>query len=267
MINLLDFSKKLFASLLVVITLPTLAFADGHLANEHVSGLQVGDTVGITFWIISIAMVAATIFFLVERDRVSAKWKTPLTVAGLVTLIAAVQYFYMREVWVSVSPNDSPIVFRYVDWLLTTPLQMIEFYLILAAVTAVASGVFWRLLVGTLVMAIGGFGGEAGMMSHMTGFIIGMVGWLYILYEIFAGEASKANAGSGSSACQSAFATLRLIVTVGWAIYPLGYSLTHGLFGATVDGATLNMVYNLADFINKIAFGLIIWSAAVNESA
>ena len=131
MIKLLDFSKKLFASLLVVISLPTIALAGGHS-----SGLSPDDTVGVTFWIISIAMVASTVFFLIERDRVSAKWKTSLTVVGLVTLIAAVHYFYMREVWVAT--GDSPTVLRYIDWLLTVPLQMIEFYLILAAVTAVS---------------------------------------------------------------------------------------------------------------------------------
>ena len=140
MIKLLDFSKKLFASLLVVISLPTIALAGGHS-----SGLRPDDTVGGTFWIISIAMVASTVFFLIERDRVSAKWKTSLTVVGLVTLIAAVHYFYMREVWVAT--GDSPTVLRYIDWLLTVPLQMIEFYLILAAVTAVSAGIFWRLLI------------------------------------------------------------------------------------------------------------------------
>ena len=258
MIKLLDFSKKLFASLLVVSSLPTLALAGG-----HTGGLSPDDSVGVTFWIISIAMVASTVFFLIERDRVSAKWKTSLTIVGLVTLIAAVHYFYMREVWVAT--GDSPTVLRYIDWLLTVPLQMIEFYLILVAVTAVSVGIFWRLLIGTLVMLIGGFAGEAGMMSAMTGFIIGMIGWLYILYEIFAGEASKANAASGSAACQTAFGAMRLIVTVGWAIYPLGYFL--GYLAGGTDPATVNIVYNLADFVNKIAFGVIIWAAAVNESA
>ena len=57
-------------------------------------------------------------------------------------------------------------------------------------------------------MLVGGYLGEAGMISAMTGFIIGMIGWLYILYEIFAGEASKANASSGSAACQTAFGAL-----------------------------------------------------------
>jgi bacteriorhodopsin len=143
---------------------------------------------------------------------------------------------------------------------------MIEFYFILAAVTTVSSGIFWRLLIGTVVMLVGGYMGEAGMISVMTGFIIGMIGWLYILYEIFAGEASKANASSGSAACQTAFGALRLIVTVGWAIYPIGYFVGY-LTGGGADAATLNIVYNLADFVNKIAFGLIIWAAAVKESA
>ena len=59
------------------------------------------DYVGVTFWLISAAMVAATFFFWVERDRAEGKWKTSLTVAAMVTGIAAIHYFYMREVWVT----------------------------------------------------------------------------------------------------------------------------------------------------------------------
>ena len=83
--------------------------------------LNPGDYVGVSFWIISAAMVAATFFFWVERDRAVGKWKTSLTVAAMVTGIAAIHYFYMREVWVVTSA--SPTVLRYVDWLLTVPLQ------------------------------------------------------------------------------------------------------------------------------------------------
>ena len=89
------------------------------------SNLQTTDTVGISFWLISMAMVAAAVFFFVERDRVAGKWKTSLTVAGLIQLIAAVHYFYMRGVWVNT--GETPTVYRYIDWLLTVPLQMIEF--------------------------------------------------------------------------------------------------------------------------------------------
>ena len=225
--------------------------------------LNPGDHVAISFWLISMAMVAATAFFFLERDRVSAKWKTSLTVAGLVTGVAAWHYFYMRGVWVET--QDSPTVLRYIDWLITVPLQIVEFYVILAAVTTVAVGLFWRLLVASIIMLVFGYLGETEAMNQTLAFVIGMAGWLYIVYEIFAGEASKANAGSGNAAGQAAFNALRWIVTVGWAIYPLGYVLGYFTPGG-VDAQSLNLIYNLADFINKIAFGMAIYVAAVSDS-
>ena len=226
------------------------------------SFLSGSDFVGITFWIVSIAMWASTIFFFYEGMRVSPKWRTSMVVAGLITFIAAVHYNYMREFWVVV--GESPVVYRYIDWVLTVPLQMVEFYLILIAAGAAVSGSsFWRLLVGTLVMIIGGYLGEAGMINVTFGFIIGMIGWAVIIWEIFRGEASQAAASNES--VSSAFNAMRLIVLVGWAIYPLGY--VFGLMTGSVDANTLNWVYNLADFVNKILFGLIIWNAAVKDSA
>ena len=114
--------------------------------------LRPEDIVGVTFWIISVAMVASTAFFFLEGNSVSKHWSTSVRVAGLVTLIAAVHYYYMREVWISTGEN--PNVYRYIDWLLTVPLQMVEFYLILAAVGAATAGMFWRLLLGTLIMLV-----------------------------------------------------------------------------------------------------------------
>ena len=235
--------------------LPTLSFAAS-------GNLEPGDTVGITFWIISIAMVAATVFFLMESLRFKGKWRTSMVVGALVTLVAAVHYFYMRDVWAST--GASPTVFRYVDWIVTVPLQMVEFYLILAACTVVAGGVFWRLLVGTLVMVIGGYLGETSMINPWAGFIIGMAGWIFILYEIFAGEASKISAESAPASVQTAFNTMRWIVTIGWAIYPIGYFM--GYMMGTADANSLNLIYNVADVINKIGFCLAIWAAASTES-
>ncbi|MBQ78080.1 MAG: biphenyl 2,3-dioxygenase [Cellvibrionales bacterium] len=224
--------------------------------------LKPDDYVGVSFWIISAAMTAATFFFFMERDRAEGKWKTSLSVAALVTGIAAIHYFYMRGVWVST--GDSPTVYRYVDWLLTVPLQIVEFYLILAAITVVRAALFWKLLVASIVMLVFGYFGEVGAMSVWPAFAIGMAGWLYIIYEIFVGEASQVNAASGSEASQTAFNALRLIVTVGWAIYPIGYILGVGDSGSA---EMLNIVYNLADFVNKIAFGVVIWVAATSDNS
>ena len=242
-----------------LLSVSSLALAEGAMT------LKSDDFVGISFWLISMALVASTVFFFLERDRVVGKWKTSLTVSGLVTLVAAVHYFYMRDVWVQT--GATPTVYRYIDWLITVPLLMIEFYLVLSAIAKVPAGVFWRLLIGTLVMLVGGYLGEAGYMSVMPAFIIGMLGWAYILYEIFLGQAGKINATSSPPAVQSAFNTMRLIVTIGWAIYPVGYFLGYLTGSNPQDSANmLNIVYNLADVLNKIAFGVIIWTVAVSES-
>ncbi len=243
----------MIAATIAFIAVPAFA-ADTFLAGN--------DFVGITFWIVSIGMWASTIFFFYEGMRVSAKWRTSMVVAGLITFIAAVHYMYMRDFWVAT--GESPTVYRYIDWILTVPLQMVEFFLILvAAGAAVSSGAFWRLLVGTLVMVVGGYLGEAGHISVLLGFIIGMIGWAVIIWEIFRGEASQA--ATTKESVTSAFNAMRLIVLVGWAIYPLGY--VFGLMMGSVDADTLNWIYNLADFINKILFGLIIWNAAAKDSA
>ena len=92
------------------------------IASAAEGNLMADDYVGISFWLISMALVAATAFFFLETQRVSAKWKTSLTVSGLVTLVAAVHYFYMRDVWVST--GETPTVYRYIDWLITVPLLM-----------------------------------------------------------------------------------------------------------------------------------------------
>lgn len=234
-------------------------------ATLGAANLQASDLVGVSFWIISMALVASTAFFFLEIQRVSPKWKTSLTVSGLVTLVAATHYFYMREVWVAT--QSTPTVYRYIDWLITVPLLMVEFYIILSAVTNVPGRVFWRLIIGTLVMLIGGYLGEAGLMSAMPAFVIGMAGWAYIIHEVYLGEAGRINASSATPAVQDAFKLMRVIVLVGWAIYPIGYYFGY-LTGAPAANSakTLNIVYNLADFVNKIAFGVIIWKCAVSES-
>merc|ERR1711904_141819 len=189
-------------------------------------------------------------------------WKTSMNVGSLVTLVAGVHYFYMREFWVQV--GASPILYRYIDWSITVPLQMIEFYLILAAVNPCISGMmFWRLLIGTIVMLAAGYCGEAGFVNAWIGFIVGMAGWGALLFEIFAGEAGSTAGGNIDAQVKSSFSVMRIIVTAGWSIYPLGYFFGYLMGG--VDDSILNLVYNLADLVNKIAFCLAIWACAKTD--
>ena len=247
---------KLFAlTAIALLSVSGVANADAMLAQD--------DFVGISFWVISMGMLAATAFFFMETGNVASGWRTSVIVAGLITGIAFIHYMYMREVWVST--GDSPTVYRYIDWLITVPLQIVEFYLILAAVRKVPVSMFWRLLIASLVMLVFGYMGEAGYISALFGWIVGTAAWIYILFELFSGEAGKAMKSSGNKALKTAFTAMRMIVTIGWAIYPLGYLL--GYLAGGVDTNTLNIIYNLADFVNKIAFGLVIWSCAMQNTS
>ena len=220
------------------------------------------DVVGGTFWLLTMAMIGATIFFLLERTKVASRWHTTMTLLGVVMLISAIHYFFTKDMWVST--GSAPIILRYMDWVLTHPMQVVLFYFVLTTVTRVSAALFWRLLIGSLVMVIGEFLGAAGYMSATLGFLIGLLGWLYILGELYMGEAGRVNAKSGNDATHLAFNGLRLIVTIGWAIYPLGYFIEH--LGGGIDTNSLNIIYNLADFLNKIVFGFVIYRAAMNDT-
>merc|ERR1712057_74638 len=158
--------------------------------------------------------VAATVFFLMESMAVSNHWKTSMNVGALVTLVAAVHYFYMREFWVII--HSSPILYRYIDWSITVPLQVIEFYLTLSAVKPdIGGGMFWRLLLGTVAMLSFGYLGETFTMDPLTAFVLGLSGWFFILFEIFAGAGGAAAREEGMSEyVASSFGTMRFIVTM-----------------------------------------------------
>lgn len=220
------------------------------------------DLVGLSFWLATAAMMATTVFLFVERQSVAINWRLSVTVAGLVTLIAFFHYLYMREMWVAT--QSTPVVYRYVDWFLTVPLQFVEFYFILSAVSRVSVSFFWKLLVASLVMLIAGYVGEASMFDALWSYNVGMAAWIYILYLIWFGQGAKAKTASMNASANMAFQAIRVIVTFGWAIYPIGYAM--GVLMETVDPNSLNIIYNFADIINKIAFGLFIWYAAYKDS-
>ena len=119
----------------------------------------------------------------------------------------------------------------------------------------------------SILMLVFGYLGETGAVAAInstTGFVGGMLCWGLMLREIWSGEAAQVNAGSKNAAAHYAFDGMKKIVTFGWAIYPLGYFL--GYLGGGVDANALNIIYNLADLVNKFLFGLVIWYAAMRDS-
>ena len=226
--------------------------------------------VAFTFFIGTMAMMAASVFFFFELGNTNAKWRTSVLVSGLITFIAAVHYYYMRGY--NLATGDSPTFFRYVDWILTVPLMCVEFYLITKKAGAKIS-LLWKLILASLVMLVTGYFGETidRGSSVMWGVISGAA-YFYIAYLVWFGEVANLAQTAGKHVAK-ATRVLAWFVLVGWAIYPLGYILgtPGGLFGIQLvaDPAAashaMDIVYNIADAINKIGFGLVIYTLSRNE--
>ncbi|MCH6200466.1 bacteriorhodopsin-like [Aquiflexum sp. LQ15W] len=223
------------------------------------------DPVAITFFMGYMAMFASAVFFFVERSSVSDKWKTSLLVSGLITGIAAVHYYYMRDFYLQT--GQSPTAFRYVDWTLTVPLMCVEFYLLTKPFGAKTS-TLTKLILASLLMLVTGYIGEtSGIESNVMWGIFSTVGYLYIVYEVFAGDVAKLAKSSDSPALGRAMFLLKIFITLGWSIYPLGYMVLPGnLLSGAFEVSSIDLFYNLADAINKIGFGLVIYSVAISES-
>lgn len=226
--------------------------------------MEANDYVGFTFFVGCMAMLAASVFFFFSMNSFDRKWKTSILVSGLITFIAAVHYYYMREYWSS--HGESPTFFRYVDWVLTVPLMCVEFYLILK-VAGATKKLMWTLIGASAVMLVTGYFGEAVYKGQaaLWGLVSGLA-YFYIVYLIMFGEA-KALATKAGGDVLSAHNMLCKFVLIGWAIYPLGYMMgtADGQWYSFManTGIDMNVVYNIGDAINKIGFGLVVYSLAV----
>ena len=229
--------------------------------------VEATDYVSFTFFIGCMAMMAASAFFFLSMNSFDSKWRTSILVSGLITFIAAVHYWYMRDYWAET--GESPTFFRYVDWILTVPLMCVEFYLILKAAGATKS-MMWRVIFLSTIMLVSGYFGEAVYpgQAQLWGLISG-IAYFVIVYDIWFGGAAKLAAAAGG-AVESAHKTLCKFVLIGWAIYPIGYMVGtgEGQWYAFMDGAlSMDVVYNIGDAINKIGFGLVVYQLAVDSSA
>lgn len=235
------------------------------LLTEINQKLNPTDYVGFTFFVGCMAMMAASAFFFLSLNQFDKKWRTSVLVSGLITFIAAVHYFYMRDYWAV--NMESPTFFRYVDWILTVPLMCVEFYLILKVAGAKQS-LMWRMILFSVIMLITGYFGEAVFTDHaaLWGGISG-IAYFVIVYDIWFGSAKKLALEAGGDILH-AHKILCWFVLVGWAIYPLGYMLgTEGWYTKILGSGSVDVAYNIADAINKIGFGLVIYSLAIKKQS
>jgi hypothetical protein len=203
-------------------------------------------------------LLATSVLLLMGSAWVERQWKLVVTMCACACIVGAAAMFEARGAWQS---GAVPVVYHYVGWVVSMPLQILALFFFVGSVGRVRPGLFWRLVVVSVLMVFVRYLGEAGFMNATLAFLIGLVFWLYILGELFFGSMDTVVRDSSVKPVIRGYFWLRLIVTVGWAIYPLGNFITS--FNGYVDTGGLSIAYNIADFLNRMAFGVAVLATAM----
>lgn len=273
-------------SLLLIATL-TLAFAGTVSAVEpfekgsdglpsFLSDGQGDDTLELVtfflFFVGYIAMGAAFVFFMSERNSVAPQYRTTMTISALIVGIAAFHYYYMRGVYADY--GEVSIEYRYMDWIITVPLMALKFPSLVGkdAITdakAFGMGFTGICFTGALIMIGFGYLGESGAIPGMAGLVLGGVGWAMIIVATGTPWSNGKGVDNNKIAPELLWSAnaLRWFIVVGWIIYPIGYLFnpTAGVSDA-VSAEIMAVLYNIADIINKIGFGIVAWIGAKKAS-
>ena len=252
----------------------TLGFSSDLITAGQVGILPM--IVNFTFFVAYISMGAAFVFFISQRNSVAPEYRTALTLSAIIVGIAAFHYFYMKGLYSDVTlpllaANGSNyaqitrdsflgiINFRYMDWLITTPLLVAKIPLAVAAGRKVGKVVAY-LIVADLLMIVAGFIGEqyvADVSMHLIWGAISTVGYVGVIYFLF--TTVKEMAKTAEPEEQWAVKWMTMFVITGWGIYPIGYMIPSLL--PQLDLNIVHAVYNLGDQINKIGPGIIVYLA------
>lgn len=223
------------------------------------------------------AMGAATAFLWINRSQVSDQYKTAVTISGLVTFIALYHYWKIYGSWEGAyeivdgtlvatgkSFNDA---YRYVDWLLTVPLLLVELILVMKLSASVTLSKSLRLGALAALMIILGYPGEVSDLSstRWLWWSLSMIPFLWIVYELFIGlrDAQAAQ----PAAARKLVGYARYLVIGSWAFYPIVFLFPMlGLDGPTAE-TFVQIGYSIADIVAKAVFGILIFAIAMKKTA
>jgi bacteriorhodopsin len=220
----------------------------------------------------------ATLFFWFGRSQCSPNYRTAVTITGLVTFIALYHYWRMFESWHSAFTVVNGTIemtgiaynraYRYVDWLLTVPLLLIELILVMRLSQSETMSRSIKLGGAAALMIVLGYPGEVsegiGSSRFMWG-ALSMLPFLYIVYTLYSGLSKSIEQQPQN--VRGLVGLARTLVVVSWFFYPIVYFLP---FVIPMDGgsafALIEVGYTISDITAKAVFGLVIYMIAVRKS-
>ena len=221
-------------------------------------------------------MAAATLFLWFGRSQVGPAYKTALTISGLVTAIAAYHYLRIFESWESAYEVREGVItvtglafndaYRYVDWLLTVPLLLIELVLVMRLSQQETMSKSVKLGLAAALMIILGYPGEIAV-DNMTRAIWGTLStipFLYIVWELFRGLGDSIERQPES--VRGLIKQARLLTFASWGFYPIVYMIPYTNMGGGVTETYVQVGYTIADIIAKAGVGVLVYLIAIRKS-
>ena len=221
-------------------------------------------------------MGAATVFFFLSRSQVAPAYRTALTVTGLVTLIALYHYVRIFNSWEGAyalgdggmiqTSNRFNDAYRYVDWLLTVPLLLVELILVMRLSGAETRAKATKLGLLAALMVLLGYPGEisSDLGTRWLWWSLAMIPFAIILYDLFIGL--KNSIASQPVEVRGLVSAARWLTVVSWLFYPVVFLFPMiGLTGGTATTA-VQVGYTVADIVAKAVFGVLIYVIASRKS-
>jgi bacteriorhodopsin len=210
---------------------------------------------------------------------VAPQYKTAVTISGIVTMIAFYHYWRIFESWhgafavtktgIEATANKFNDAYRYVDWLLTVPLLLIELILVMRLSREETINKAQKLATAAALMIVLGYPGEvsADMGTKFKWWFLSMIPFVYIVMSLFSGLSKAIN--SQPESVRELIITARNLTVLSWCFYPVVYAL-YFFPGAKVGSAEVatyvQIGYTIADIVAKAVFGVFIYVVAVRKS-
>jgi len=227
------------------------------------------------------SMMATTVYLWFRSFAVQAQYRSAVLISGLVTFIAAYHYIRIFNSWVeayhySVDKADPELTgvpfndaYRYMDWLLTVPLLLIEILLVMKLSDADYSSKAWNLGVGSALMIVSGYYGELTVTGDLTPrwicWLISMMFFLYIVYELLVGLSAATNSEADPNV-KGKIRTAQIMTVISWCTYPIVYLFPMLGINAAQAVVSIQIGYCASDIISKCGVGLLIYQITYAKS-
>merc|ERR1712156_1206710 len=227
------------------------------------------------------SMMATTMFLWFRSFAVKAQYQSAVLISGLVTFIAAYHYIRIFNSWVdayeySAGVEDPALTgvpfndaYRYMDWLLTVPLLLIEILLVMKLSEEEYSSKAWALGLSSALMIVSGYYGELVVTGDLTPrwlcWFVSMCFFLYIVYELLVGLAAATNSES-DPVIKGKIRTAQIMTVISWCTYPVVYLFPMFGINAATAVVSIQIGYCVSDIISKCGVGLVIYQITYAKS-